>query len=172
MVFLFVCHASLLALHAATCMQNMPEGVLWKHTWWKEPLEKVGPVIGWTFRKWRPPPLRGWVNFFGRFWQFWQFWRILKCSWSLIVDHFVWDLRLFSIDFLLKKSLLTPRACGIILLHQVYQPPRRSDNLRWCPHISQSIPDLLAFKGSRGQHESAEGGTPIEIHHLFIWLFS
>lgn len=82
----------------------------------------------WRFENDARHPLIEWVNIF------WQFGRILKHSWSLIVDPFISDFHLFSMypcpNFILRKSLLTLRACAVILLHRICQPSRWSDDLR------------------------------------------
>lgn len=110
---------------------STPDCVLWRRPWWKELSEKAGLVIiiwGDVPKKLRPPPQTEWVNIF--LISFDVFWNIPEVWWLILSSVILTSFYHFP-NFILRKSRLTLWACDIKLLHRIYQPSRRSDDLRW-----------------------------------------
>lgn len=125
------CHASLLAVH--TCCNLHAEnvgGCSLEASMEKEPSEKVGLVMGRCFESDVRHPWQDGQNLLTGFltnsetymksdrWLF----SFVNCS-PLISSP-------FFPNSILRKSLLILRACAIMLSHRLYQPSRRSDDLR------------------------------------------
>lgn len=126
----------------------------------KEP-EKVGLIIGWTCRKWRPPPLTRWVIFFDGYDEFWN---VLE-AWSLIISS-----EIFASSLSFPK--LHPQKVSVNFTSMRYYT--FASSIPTFPRIGRStiMPTYLSipFQISCLSRE-IEDGTPIDFNLLYILTF-